>query len=165
MSAFQESCREKLRLLRETHKLSTIQEAEFLGFKTKVSVVELESGKAGPTLATLDEVVNFFSVSLDWLAGRVNSPYREEIIAPIEAHLLAEREKDDDWLAYYRLSSWMTGNDIYADPERRIRSFSLPVRSNMIFALQVLRHNSLFFHSLQHDALFRGAEIPDCVLL
>ena len=99
-------------------------------------------------------------MSLDWLAGRSYSPYREEIVAPIEAHLLAEMEKEDDWLSYYRLSSWMTRDDIYANLEKRTQSFSLSVRANMIFALQILRHASIFFHSLQSQASFEGIQLP-----
>ena len=160
MFSFQKSAKEKLRVLRETHKISTIQEAEFLGFKSNGSIGQIETGLCNPTLDKLDDVVNFFSVSFDWLAGRISCPYQEKIIEPIENSLIADRDKDDEWLAYYRLSSWMTGEDIYADSVKRAQSFSLPVRANMIFALQVLRHTSIFFHSLQSKASFDGKQLP-----
>ena len=93
--SFQDSFSTKFRLLREIHGLSTVQAAEFFSFKSNGSVGMIETGKAGPTLATLDDVVAFFGVSLDWLAGKSEVIYREEILDAIENGVLADMVADD----------------------------------------------------------------------
>jgi len=140
---FQDSFPKKIRLLREVHNLSTIQVAEFFSFKVNASVSDLEFGRANPTLATLDTIVNFFSVSIDWLAGKSSIIYREEILSAIEDKLLADMVTNNPQLHYYQLSTWwIRGSKRYS---QRKQAFSLPVRANIIFCLQVLRKFSLIF--------------------
>lgn len=140
---FRDSFPQKIRLLREVHNLSTIQVAEFFSFKVNASVSDLEFGRASPTLATLDTIVNFFSVSIDWLAGKSSIIYREEILSAIEDNLLADMVTNNPQLHYYQLStSWIKGSKRYS---QRKQALSLPVRANIIFCLQALRKSSLIF--------------------
>ena len=155
---FQDSFPKKIRLLREVHNLSTIQVAEFFSFKVNASVSDLEFGRANPTLATLDTIVNFFSVSIDWLAGKSSIIYREEILSAIEDKLLADMVTNNPQLHYYQLSTWwIRGSKRYS---QRKQAFSLPVRANIIFCLQVLRKFSLIFDEqgiyLKIDSADRG---------
>lgn len=141
---FQDSFSTKFRLLRELHGLSTVQAAEFFSFKSNGSVGMIETGKAGPTLVTLDDVVAFFGVSLDWLAGKSEVIYREEILDAIEKDLLADMGADDPSLNYYQVSTyWIRSCDRYTN---RKQVFSLPVRANIIFCMQVLRKSSQIFY-------------------
>lgn len=134
----------KLKILREVHNLSISQIAEFFNFKSKGSVADLESGKAGPTLNTLDDMVDFFGVSLDWLAGKSEIIYREEILNTIEEALQADMVADDPSLNYYQVSTyWIRSCDRYTN---RKQVFSLPVRANIIFCMQVLRKSSQIFY-------------------
>lgn len=133
----------KFRILRTMHNLSTAQAAEFFSFKSKGSIADLESMKAGPTLATLEDVVDFFSISMDWLAGKSSIIYREEILSAIEDKLLADMITNNPQLHYYQLSTWwIRGSKRYS---QRKQALSLPVRANIIFCLQVLRKSSLIF--------------------
>ena len=141
--SFQDLFPIKFRILRTTHGLSTSQSAEFFSFKSKGSITDLESMKAGPTLATLEDVVDFFSVSIDWLAGKSSIIYREEILDAIEDKLLADMVTNNPQLHYYQLSTWwIKGSKRYS---QRKQALSLPVRANIIFCLQVLRKSSLIF--------------------
>lgn len=141
--SFQDLFPIKFRILRITHGLSTAQAAEFFSFKSKGSIGDLESMKAGPTLATLEDVVDFFSISMDWLAGKSSIIYREEILSAIEDKLLANMVTDNPQLHYYQLSTgWIKGSKRYS---QRKQALSLPVRANIIFCLQVLRKSSLIF--------------------
>lgn len=140
---FRDSFPKKIRLLREVHNLSTIQVAEFFTFKVNASVSGLEFGRVNPTLAILDTIVEFFSVSIDWLAGKSSIIYREEILDAIEDKLLADMVTNNPQLHYYQLSTWwIRDSKRYS---QRKQTFSLPVRANIIFCLQVLRKSSLIF--------------------
>ena len=133
----------KFKILRTTYNLSAAQAAEIFSFKSKGSIASLESMKAGPTLATLEDVVDFFSVSMDWLAGKSSIIYREEILSAIEDKLLADMVTNNPQLHYYQLSTWwIKGSKRYS---QRKQALSLPVRANIIFCLQVLRKSSLIF--------------------
>ena len=141
---FQDSFPVKFRLLREVHNLSTTQMAEFLSFKNKGSIGQLELSMTNPTLATLDDVVAFFGVSLDWLAGKSEVIYREEILDAIENGLQADMVADDPSLNYYQVSTyWIRNCDRYTN---RKQVFSLPIRANIIFCMQVLRKSSRIFY-------------------
>lgn len=141
--SFQDLFPIKFKILRKTHNLSTAQTAEFFSFKSKGSIASLEFMKAGPTLATLEDVVDFFGVSLDWLAGKSNIINREEILDAIEDKLLADMVTNNPQLHYYQLSTWWIKGSKRCS--QRKRTFSLPVRANIIFCLQVLRKSSLIF--------------------
>lgn len=137
--SFQDLFPIKFKMLRTTHNLSTAQAAEFFSFKSKGSIASLEFMKAGPTLDTLEDVVDFFSVSIDWLAGKSSIIYREEILSAIEDKLLADMVTNNPQLHYYQLSTWwIRGSKRYS---QRKQALSLPVR----FCLQVLRKSSLIF--------------------
>lgn len=141
--SFQDLFPIKFKMLRTTHNLSTAQAAEFFSFKSKGSIASLEFMKAGPTLDTLEDVVDFFSVSIDWLAGKSSIIYREEILSAIEDKLLADMVTNNPQLHYYQLSTWwIRGSKRYS---QRKQALSLPVRANIIFCLQVLRKSSLIF--------------------
>lgn len=141
--SFQDLFPIKFRILRTTHGLSTLQIADFFDFKSNGSVTQLEQGTVKPTLAALDNIVSFFGVSLDWLAGKSSIIYREEILSAIEDKLLADMITNNPQLHYYQLSTWwIRGSKRYS---QRKQAFSLPVRANIIFCLQVLRKSSLIF--------------------
>lgn len=141
--SFQDLFPIKFKMLRTTHNLSTAQAAEFFSFKSKGSIASLEFMKAGPTLATLEDVVDFFSISMDWLAGKSSIIYREEILSAIEDKLLTDMVTNNPQLHYYQLSTWwIRGSKRYS---QRKQAFSLPVRANIIFCLQALRKSSLIF--------------------
>ena len=148
----------KFRILRTTHKLSAAQAAECFSFKSKGSIASLEFMRAGPTLDTLEDIVDFFGVSIDWLAGKSSIIYRKEILSAIEDKLLADMMTNNPQLHYYQLSTWwIRGSKRYS---QRKQAFSLPVRANIIFCLQVLRKFSLIFDEqgiyLKIDSADRG---------
>lgn len=148
----------KFRFLREIHNLSTAQMAEFFNFRSKGSVADLESGKAGPTLTTLEEVVDFFGVSLDWLAGKSYAIYRQDILENVEQSLIYLRSSEDEQFSYFRISSFMLDYPKYANPKFRAETFSLPVRANIVFCLQVLHKSSVIFYAQEHSLTAKIAD-------
>ena len=141
--SFQDLFPIKFRILRITHGLSTLQIADFFDFKSNGSVTQLEQGTVKPTLATLDNIVSFFGVSLDWLAGKSSIIYQEKILDTIENKLLANMITDNPQLHYYQLSTrWIRDSKRYS---QRKQALSLPIRANIIFCLQALRKSSLIF--------------------
>lgn len=141
---FKDSFLIKFRLLREVHQLSTIQAAEIFSFKVNASISDLEFGRVNPSPAVLDTTVDIFGISIDWLAGKSEVIYREEILNTIEEALLADMVADDPSLNYYQVSTyWIRSCDRYTN---RKQAFSLPIRANIIFCMQVLRKSSQIFN-------------------
>lgn len=141
---FKDSFLIKFRLLREVHQLSTIQAAEIFSFKVNASISDLEFGRVNPSPAVLDTTVDIFGISIDWLAGKSEVIYREEILDAIENGLLADMVADDPSLKYYQVSTyWLRNFNRYIN---RKQVFSLPVRANIIFCMQVLRKASQIFY-------------------
>lgn len=145
--SFRHSFSERLKILRVIHELSSAELAELLFFQNKGSIGHIESGKALPSSETLDHITDLFAVSLDWLAGKSDIIYRPEIIESIEKELLLLRYVNNAQTTLYRVSSYMVLYDIYADSVQRATTFSLPVRANIVFFLQVLLKSSMLFYT------------------
>ena len=77
---------ERLRILRESVKLSQVKMAELLGVKQS-SINRYEQGQSAPSLETLVKYADYFDVSMDYLFARTDNPqgklyeYRPKIAA------------------------------------------------------------------------------------
>ena len=69
---------ERLRILRESVKLSQVKMAELLGVKQS-SINRYEQGQSAPSLETLVKYADYFDVSMDYLFARTE--YRPKIAA------------------------------------------------------------------------------------
>ena len=64
---------ERLRILRESVKLSQVKMADLLGVKQS-SINRYEQGQSAPSLATLVKYADYFDVSMDYLFARTDKP-------------------------------------------------------------------------------------------
>ena len=64
---------ERLRILRESVKLSQVKMAELLGVKQS-SINRYEQGQSAPSLETLVKYADYFDVAMDCLWARTESP-------------------------------------------------------------------------------------------
>lgn len=64
---------ERLRILRESVKLSQVKMADLLGVKQS-SINSYEQGQSAPSLETLVKYADYFDVSMDYLFARTDKP-------------------------------------------------------------------------------------------
>ena len=64
---------ERLRILRESVKLSQVKMADLLGVKQS-SINRYEQGQSAPSLETLVKYADYFDVSMDYLYCRTDEP-------------------------------------------------------------------------------------------
>lgn len=66
---------ERLRKLRETHRMKRVVLAELCGV-SRNTIWRYESGEAVPTAAILITLADIFDTSTDYMLGRTNNPCR-----------------------------------------------------------------------------------------
>ena len=64
---------ERLRILRESVKMSQVKMADLLGVKQS-SIIRYEQGQSAPSLETLVKYADYFDVSMDYLFARTDKP-------------------------------------------------------------------------------------------
>lgn len=119
---------ERVKYLRSSHLLSQIQLADIWGRKNRSTVSDIESGRISTTLEGLTSLANLFAVSLDWLAGRTETPYVSEVIGRLEIETLPCKE--------YLIGANVLTKEDFKDT----RKLTLEQRANVIFALHVLKY-------------------------
>lgn len=119
---------ERVKYLRSSHLLSQIQLADIWDRKNKSTVSEIESGRNSTTLEGLTSLADLFAVSLDWLAGRTETPYVSEVIEYLEIETLPCKE--------YLIGANVLTREDFKDT----RKLTLEQRANVIFALHVLKY-------------------------
>ena len=131
----------RLKLLRLTHKLKSNTLGPLIGSPGKGSISRLENAKNNPGFIPLTGLAEFFAIDLEWLVGRVNKPYREEIISYEEKNLFpiyANIEKKSvEILPYQNLLSLP---EDYVDLTLRKKTYSLALRADIIFLSRYLKY-------------------------
>ncbi|WP_278341609.1 helix-turn-helix domain-containing protein [Acidaminococcus fermentans] len=117
-------------LLKETYPLSYAQLASVFGISAKSAVNEWASAKKWPNGTMLKLISNVFGVSLDWMLGNINTPYREDLTLRLEENIA---------LPFYKKAlSTVGGLSIlpteYEKADLRGEYYSLGQRANLIFA-------------------------------
>lgn len=140
---------QRLKTLRLSHDLSGAALADLLYFKSQGSIANLEAGKSVPLADTIDRIADLFAVTLDWLVGRSDNSYDVAVLQNLEDHLLKKsRTLDDARLGFFRLKVCTTLlNSPYADKSTR-SMYSMSVRANLIFAMQIFYYTSIRFYEL-----------------
>lgn len=146
----------RFKLLRISHELSVSQLAELLSLKSKGSISAFEAQRGFPSYEILIRISSLFAISLDWLTGRSDTPYLDEIIAKQEAAILNPHEhpsivKYPDLGYFYRALYEIQQNPTYRHATTRSH-FPLPVRANILFALTVLKYASQKLYSEQYNS-------------
>lgn len=154
-----ETVGQRIRFLRETHQLSQTQLAGFLG-KHKGVIPAMESGRSVPPLSSIQAICILFRVSANWFLGFDDVPYVDAVLCGMEEELLqileAQLETVPDpyikiealteprirKILLYRWADslrFILENKDYIEAGKRNGKFSLAVRSNIVFAFNVLR--------------------------
>lgn len=147
----------KFTILRNSHNLGIRDVASILNTKSPSNISSWEQYRLIPSLDVLCDILTLFAVSADWLLGYTDEPYDEKVILTIERSLFNETiENNGVNIPLLRKVSWMT--EEYWDVELRSKTYSLPVRANLIFLLHIYIAN-------QRALLARHFENEDNALL
>ena len=120
----------RLKILRKSYFLTGRSLSFLLNLKRETSISDYESQRTVPSADVLSDIANLFGVSIDWLSGRSNTPYTDEILLNLEEKKLEllSTALEHDELRYFHIScSWpLITNHRYMNPATR-SEFSLPV--------------------------------------
>lgn len=76
---------EKFALIKDTYQLTYPELNKILGINGKSTINEwIRAKKSFPNETVLVIISNTFAVSIDWLLGRIDSPYNESILTKLE---------------------------------------------------------------------------------
>ena len=126
----------RFKMLRTSNQLSVRAISDILNIKSKSNIYNWEKQRSFPSLDMFNKIIALFSVSADWLLGYTDEPYNETLISKIEASLADTISK--------------LGIDY------DVKNYSLEERTNIIFLLQAVNHNTEKFLPLLLTAIKKG---------
>lgn len=126
-----------LKNLRKIHGLTNEKIAKLIKMNSRGSYSKLENIKSSPSFFTLLNIAKLFSVDIDWLVGRVKYPYQEEIIANAEEGLFPLYVIINEQQEYF--PAMPTPPAAYTDPEKRKKTYSLPVRADILYIAHLMQ--------------------------
>lgn len=135
----------RLKALRSRYELTSGQMASFIGMNSKGSYSKLENGKNPPSCKTLVRTARAFAVDLDYLVGRTQKPYEEELLRIEEKDLfplvvsLLDGTKRDAW-DFFPASQRPCIPEAYQNPVFRRGFYSLQDRGDILTILHFLAH-------------------------
>ncbi|WP_110954727.1 helix-turn-helix domain-containing protein [Anaerosinus massiliensis] len=124
----------RLNLSKVTHNLTNTRLAALLGLKSRTSINDFESQRSLPSADILYDLSDLFGISIDWLTGRIDDPYNNEMLLKLEEQHL------QNFLS--KKAIFIPTN--YQDPSTRINLYSLEVRANIVFLFSYVQR---FFSS------------------
>lgn len=131
----------RLKLIRLAHNLNGNTLGALVGAPGNGSIGKLERGKSQPSFTPLTGIAEFFAIDLEWLVGRVNKPYREEIISYEEKNLFPMHVNIEgkliEILPYQNL---LPLPEDYVDLTLRKKTYSLALRADIIFLSRYLKY-------------------------
>ena len=142
---------ERFNELVRAHEMPVQLLTDILKFKSRSSVVDFAAGRTVPSLESLALIAETFCVSADWLIGASPDPHPAPVIEFLENNLFEETAtkhpniSDHPDLVYFyaALTSGTVAFDDYLDNSRRSIRFSLPVRANVVFFLNLTKYFSI----------------------
>lgn len=141
--AVRDAFAERFLLLKQTYNLSYTDFVKILGVKNKTTVNDwVKSQKGFPNENMLVLISNIFAVSLDWLLGRIDDPYNENILTSLE-------EKYVIFLLSIALETVaMPLPQSYTNTSLRRKKYTHGQRANLIFAA-LSSHYKILFNTLK----------------
>lgn len=122
--------------LRNAHNLGIRDIADMLNVKSATNISSWEHMRSIPSLEAFNETIILFAINPAWLLGFTDNPYDEKIISTIENALFSQSiEYNGVNVPLLRKVSWIP--EEYWNPELRSKTYSLPVRANIIFLLHI----------------------------
>lgn len=131
---FRQSFSKNFKFLRLSHQLSGKAISDMLGIKGSGHIAMWETQKNIPSLELLNQIIILFAVSSDWLLGYTDKPYNEKVIVTVEEMFFnLSFNSNGKETPLLTKTSWIPNE--YWEPELRSKTYSLPVRANIIFLL------------------------------
>lgn len=149
---------ERFTMIKETYSLTYPELSKILGIKGKSTINEwVRAGKSFPNESILALISNIFAVSLDWLLGRIDDPYSENILTLLEENYTVE---------IFNITSKKTEIPLpqsYIKGNLRQKKYTHGQRANLIFAAlssyyKICRSTSKTMNEEVDSALLR-----DCI--
>ncbi len=125
----------KLKALRNAYGITLSETAALLNVGAKSTIFEWEKQRKMPSIENLNMISTVFGVPTDWLLGHTETLYSNESITWTEGHLHISF-----WNRY--LHEYYPE---YADPQKRVQYYSLPVRANIAVLMCQVRLSSLYW--------------------
>ena len=125
----------RFKYLRLAHNLSGKAIVDILGIKSAALVTFWENGTNIPSLDLFNKLTMQFGVSPSWLLGYSSTPFDEDVLTHVEDFILTHSHLYDNNEIYLaRNFEWITPE--YLSPIPRRKTYSFPVRANLIFLFQ-----------------------------
>lgn len=131
----------RLKLIRLAHNLKGNTLGALIGAPGNGSIGKLEKGKSQPSFTPLTGIAEFFAIDLEWLVGRVNDPYREEIISYEEKNLFPiYANVENKLIEILPYQDFLPLPEDYVDLTLRKKTYSLALRADIIFLSRYLKY-------------------------
>lgn len=148
---------ERFNLLKETYQLSYTDFMQILGTKNKTTVHDwVKSQKGFPNEEMLVLISDTFAVTLDWLLGRSDEPYSENILTKLE------KEYTVDTFEMKAAALLIPIPKEYKDTKLRRKYYTKGQRANLIYAAMSLPflNNDIANIELIKSLLYRELKAP-----
>lgn len=121
--------------IRTAYKLSLGDFCGILNIKSKGNVYQWERGTGGPLVELLYDLAQLFAVKIDWLLGRSDRPYDNDVMLFIEDLLLKSHIiVNGSPVAVFSPASVP---EDYLDAAKRQCLYSLGVRANIVYLMHL----------------------------
>lgn len=130
-----ESFKRRLYILKSAHEINNSNLAVLLDFKSGNSITQMETGQLYPSVDALLRIVSLFAVNIDWLFGRIDEIYKEEVIEKLEKELFTVEVTPN--IAFKDIDQ--QARKYASDLEYRKKEFNLAERANVVYLLQYLK--------------------------
>lgn len=137
----------KLKALRNAYGISFRETATILNISARSVVFEWENKKKFPSGENLNMISTVFGVPIDWLLGHTETLYFNDSITWTEKHLHIPHENISPGTSQDLLWNLYLHEHYpeYANPQKRIQYYSLPVRANIAVLMYQVRLTSLYW--------------------
>ena len=122
-------------ILKTAYEINNSNLAVLLDFKSGNSIMQMETGQLYPSVDALLRIVSLFAINIDWLFGRTDKIYNEDILEELEKVLFAVEVTPD--VAFKDIDKQT--RKYASDLEYRKREFTLAERANVVYLLQYLK--------------------------
>lgn len=123
------------KLLRYSYNLSVREFINLLNLKSPAQITQWEQGLTLPSLETLSNFLLLFGISADWLLGHTPEPYNNIFLKLLEEKLLSSKIKVNN--SYINVFNSISFPNEYINESKRIQTYSLPVRANIVYLLHI----------------------------
>lgn len=160
---------QRIKMIRQTYDLSLAEMAALLNIPDRGTLYNWERGKSYPLFEALNLIADTFSISIDWLSGRSNTPYTKESVLLGEEAVrqflidLGSTLKYKYELLHSTLDNPFIIDPSYSDPNSRIIKYSLGVRANISILFRLVTIPHYYWYLYYRDNGFKKRGIIDKV--